>query len=77
MMTRKSRREIEQTIDELAPEPGDEYPHLDSLAMLLGYEWDFESLGEDRLVEREGDGRVFYVPEEFETAVRDMMAGDD
>jgi hypothetical protein len=72
-MTRKSRREIEQTIDDLAPEPGDEYPHLDSLAMLLGFEWDFDSIGEKRLVEREGDSRVFYLPEEFEQAVIDML----
>ncbi|QDX40280.1 hypothetical protein [Salarchaeum sp. JOR-1] len=76
-MTRKSKREIERTIDDLAPEPGDEYPHVESLAMLLGYEWDFESLGEERLVEREGDGKVFYVPEEFETAVCDVLSGDE
>lgn len=42
--------------------------------MLLGYEWDFESMDGERLVEREEDGEVFYLPEEFERAVTDVLS---
>jgi hypothetical protein len=40
----------------------------------LGFEWDFESEGEKRLVEREEDGEVFYFPEEFETVLQENLA---
>lgn len=75
-MTRKSKREIESRIEDLDPSLRDDYPLLDDLAMLFGYEWDFESMGEDRLVEREEDGKKFLFPEEIEETVRDLFTKD-
>jgi hypothetical protein len=73
-MTRKSKREIEQQLEEIEEGPPGDYPHLDNLSLFFGYEWDFESVGKDRLVEREKDGKVFYFPEEFETALRENLS---
>jgi len=75
-MPRKSKREIKRELDDIEEgSPGD-YPHLDNLALFLGYEWDFESAGEERLVEREKDGKLFYFPEAFETALEENLSPD-
>lgn len=76
-MTRKSKREIEREIDDLTPEPGEEYPQLDDVGFLFSYEWDFESPEENRLVTREEDGKVFHFPQEFEEAVVGAFSDDD
>jgi len=73
-MPRKSKREIEATLEDIEEGPPGDYPHLDNLALLLGYEWDFESMGEERLVERDKDGEMFFYPEEFEMVLQKNLA---
>ena len=59
-MTRKSKRDIERTLEELDPEPSKQYPTV-SLAEALRYEW--ETVGEEnRLKRRKRTGEVFYFP---------------
>lgn len=74
-MTRKSKREIEQKLDELDPDPADEYPVLDTLAELLGYDWETVEEGE-QLVRRKETGQIYYFPPECEAAVSDLFDGD-
>lgn len=74
-MTRKSRREIERKIEELDPKPSDEYPVVDNLAMLLGYEWEAVE-GEDQLHRREDTGELYYFDPGFEQAVLDILSDE-
>lgn len=60
-MTRKSKREIEQRLEELDTDPADEYPTV-TLAGLLAWEW--ESVDEERnLKRRQETGEIYYHPE--------------
>jgi hypothetical protein len=62
-MTRKSKREIERKVNELDTTPYDDYPVLDNLAMLLGYDWE-EVEGGERLRRRKDTGQLYYYPEQ-------------
>ena len=61
-MTRKSKRDIERTLEELDPEPSKAYPTV-TLAEALreGVKW--ESVDEEkRLKRREDTGEIYYFP---------------
>ena len=67
-MTRKSRREIEQTLDEIEESPPSDYPVVDTLAEWLSYDWEYVDESEN-LYRREEDGTVHYLSEAFEQAM--------
>lgn len=59
-MTRKSKREIEQRLDELDADPADEYPTV-TLAGLFSWEW--EPVDENpNLKRRKETGEIYYHP---------------
>jgi len=60
-MPRKSRREIEQTLEEIEEGPPGEYPTVD-LALALSCDW--ETVDKERNLKRRQDtGEVYYFPE--------------
>jgi len=60
-MTRKSRREIEATLEDIEQGPPGEYPTVD-LALVLSCDW--EPVDKERNLKRRQDtGEVYYFPE--------------
>jgi hypothetical protein len=60
-MTRKSKREIAQQLEELEVGPADEYPHA-SLADIWRFEWKAIDKGR-RLYQKESTGEVYFIPD--------------
>lgn len=75
-MTRKSKREIERVLDKIDDYPHDEYPRLDTLAELLGYDWE-EVEGEDELRRRADTGEIYYFPEGAQDAFVEAFSDED
>jgi hypothetical protein len=71
-MTRKSKREIEQTLDEIEESPPNGYPVIDNLAVWLSAEWECVDESEN-LYRREADGKVHYLAEGFEQAIEEAF----
>jgi hypothetical protein len=62
-MTRKSKREIEQRIEELDGDSGkEEFPVLREIGLILKYEWESVE-GHDNLVRRKDNGEIYRRPE--------------
>lgn len=60
-MPRKSKREIEQQLEDIEEGPPGEYPTVD-LALVLSCEW--ETVDKERNLKRRQDtGEVYYFPE--------------
>jgi hypothetical protein len=75
-MTRKSKREIEQKVEELDGVRVDGYPKLDNLAMILGFDWK-QVDGEKNLYERQDTGEVYHAPPEVIQAISDALTDGD
>ncbi|MDL0123634.1 MULTISPECIES: hypothetical protein [Halobacterium] len=74
-MTRKSKREIARQPDQIENGTPSEYPKLDTLAELLSYDWEMVD-EENRLWERQEDGKEHYFPEGFEQAIESALFED-
>ena len=75
-MTRKTKRDIERKLDEMDANPGQEYPKLDTLAELLGYDWeDVES--EDEFWRRKETGQIYYFPQEIQEGFEEIFSQGD
>jgi hypothetical protein len=74
-MTRKSKREIEQTLDEIEESPPSDYPVVDTLVEFLGFEWTCVDASEN-LYRREEEETVYHIPEDFQQAITDVLSDD-
>lgn len=71
-MTRKSKREIERGLDEIDPNPYDEYPQLDTLAELLSYDWE-KVEGEEYLYRRADNNQIHHLPPDFADVLEGLV----
>jgi len=71
-MTRKSKREIQQALDDMEAGPPGDYPQLDSLALLLSYDWEIID-DENNLWERQDTGQVYHFPQEMQDSLESAL----
>jgi len=64
-MTRKSKREIAKALDDIEDGPPGEYPTLNTISELLGYEWEVVD-DENNLWERQDTGQIYHHPQEVQ-----------
>lgn len=76
-MTRKSKREIAEAIDEIDEEPPGDYPVVDTLAELFAHEG-WEDVEDSETLKRSMDtGEIYYHPPEFQEAIMESLSNRD
>jgi len=73
MTRRRSKRDIEQTLEEIEDAPPGEYPVLDTLAELLAYDWEVVD-EENNLWERQDTGQIYHHPQEIQDGLEAALS---